>query len=167
MPGGPPDFLRPTRTRRDGLPHKSQAPPPRTYQQRTYRHRSAAQHHATNSTHGTGAGQKSSQQPATTFNPDLFLLGVSPGPSGATVTNSVYKTAVWQRLSRRCLARDGHRCQIRLPGCLGVATQSDHIVELQDGGAPYDLANLQAACSFCNTSKSRRRKRPGTNRQSW
>lgn len=60
-------------------------------------------------------------------------------------------------MRRKVLERDGFECQIRLPGCGGRASHADHIVELQDGGAPFDLANLQAACGSCNVAKRNRR----------
>lgn len=68
--------------------------------------------------------------------------------------NPVYRTAEWRSVSRRVLLRDGYRCQIKLPGCRGHANSVDHILALDDGGAPYDLKNLQAACRPCNTSKA-------------
>jgi 5-methylcytosine-specific restriction protein A len=51
------------------------------------------------------------------------------------------------------LARDGYRCQIRGPRCVGVATQMDHVVELADGGPDTD-ANAQAACRPCHAAKT-------------
>jgi hypothetical protein len=32
------------------------------------------------------------------------------------------------------------------------------VVELEAGGAPYALSNLQAACASCNTAKRNQRK---------
>ena len=69
------------------------------------------------------------------------------------MTNNIYSTPAWRKASRYALNRDGRLCQIGLPGCLGTATTADHIMELQDGGAPYDVGNLQAACRPCNTAK--------------
>jgi 5-methylcytosine-specific restriction protein A len=74
----------------------------------------------------------------------------------------------WQRVRLVILARDGHRCRLALPGCKGVATEVDHIVELAAGGARLDPANLQAACKPCNSSKgasfgnAKRRREPQT-----
>lgn len=69
----------------------------------------------------------------------------------------VYGTPAWKFLRSACLRRDGFRCQIQLPGCKGRAAQADHIVELGEGGAPFDLSNLQAACSHCNVAKRNNR----------
>ena len=64
-----------------------------------------------------------------------------------------YHTPQWKQARRACLTRDNHQCQLRLPGCKGRATEADHRIDWQDGGHPYDLANLQAACKHCNISK--------------
>ncbi len=63
----------------------------------------------------------------------------------------------WKRLRQAVLERDGFVCQLRLPGCTGLATQADHIV----AGDDHSLANLQAACAHCNAAKNHReRPRP-------
>ncbi len=67
--------------------------------------------------------------------------------------NPIYRTQAWRAVRKRALIRDGYECKIRLPGCMGRATAADHVVELEDGGPPYALENLQAACRSCNTSK--------------
>ena len=78
---------------------------------------------------------------------------------GAQIKNPVYQTQAWKKVRAACLARDGFRCQLRLPGCRGRASSADHILKLEWGGAPYDLANLQAACVSCNTAKENRLRR--------
>jgi len=45
--------------------------------------------------------------------------------------------------------RDGYRCQIRLEGCLGTATEIDHIIRKEWGGSDQ-MDNLRAACKWCN-----------------
>jgi 5-methylcytosine-specific restriction protein A len=69
------------------------------------------------------------------------------------VTNSVYQDPRWRKVRRLVLERDGHQCQLRLDGCTGKATQVDHTIDLGDGGAPYDPANLASACKPCNIAK--------------
>jgi 5-methylcytosine-specific restriction protein A len=69
------------------------------------------------------------------------------------VKNRVYDDPRWRKIRLLALRRDGEVCQIRWRGCLGKANTVDHIVELEDGGAPYDLSNLQACCRPCNTAK--------------
>jgi 5-methylcytosine-specific restriction protein A len=54
--------------------------------------------------------------------------------------------------SKAVIARSGRICQ----GCGRTDTRlyADHIVELQDGGKPFDLANGQALCGSCHTRKT-------------
>jgi 5-methylcytosine-specific restriction protein A len=70
--------------------------------------------------------------------------------------------AAWRLVRRRVLDRDGHRCQIRLPGCEGSANTVDHITPLAHGGARLDEGNLRASCTRCNSrlGGSTRRKEP-------
>ncbi len=70
------------------------------------------------------------------------------------------------------LERDGHRCQIHGHRCTILATDVDHIVPLADGGAPYDPANLRAACKWCNSwlaaqRTNAARRLAGANRREW
>ena len=51
------------------------------------------------------------------------------------------------------MERDARRCQLGLPGCLGVADAVDHRVEVFEGGEPFDMGNLVAACKPCNSRK--------------
>lgn len=60
----------------------------------------------------------------------------------------------WANVRVNVLARDGWRCQLRLPGCTGHATQVDHIVPRSI--APWlaaDPANCRAACFGCNNRR--------------
>jgi 5-methylcytosine-specific restriction endonuclease McrA len=66
------------------------------------------------------------------------------------IVDSIYTTQKWRKLRVRILERDGWRCRVQLPGCLGRATEVDHITPLDAGGDPYDPSNLRAACSRCN-----------------
>lgn len=58
-----------------------------------------------------------------------------------------YGRADWRRARLECLRRANWRCEIRLTGCQGGASQADHI---------YGLANdpkhehLRAACVSCH-----------------
>lgn len=52
------------------------------------------------------------------------------------------RAAVFRRLGRRCL--------IRLPGCLGAASEVDHI----EAGDDHSPANLRPACASCHARKS-------------
>lgn len=74
-----------------------------------------------------------------------------------------YRTSQWERVRKRVLERDGHRCRIRGGKCTDVATQVDHIIPWEAGGAWYDEANLRAACETCNKGRAARSK----HREGW
>lgn len=63
----------------------------------------------------------------------------------------------WHRyppgLKQRILERDNHECQIKLPGCLGIGVQIDHILPPSRGGAWFDPLNLRAGCPPCNLAR--------------
>ena len=61
----------------------------------------------------------------------------------------------WYRLA--ALRRDGKKCVN--PGCSRPATEVDHIVEIQDGGAEFDLSNLRSLCHACHATKTAARRR--------
>lgn len=64
--------------------------------------------------------------------------------------NSLSPTIRNQR-RKEVFARDGGRCQLRLPGCTVIATVADHIAPRETAGDGVE--NLQAACAPCNGSK--------------
>ena len=71
--------------------------------------------------------------------------------------HKAWSEAVIGRAQRRCQGmRNGKRCGATTP-----RMYADHIIELQDGGAPYDVANGQCLCPSCHTTKTieARRKR--------
>jgi 5-methylcytosine-specific restriction enzyme A len=70
----------------------------------------------------------------------------------------------WKTRRRITLERDGHECQLRMPGCLGEATTVDHIVPVALGG-DQALDNLQAACLRCNSAKGDGRRGRSSGRQ--
>jgi 5-methylcytosine-specific restriction protein A len=56
----------------------------------------------------------------------------------------------WQKVRRIVLARD--------PLCKkcnrAAATEADHVVPVEQGGAVYDTANLQGLCKSCHSRKT-------------
>ena len=64
----------------------------------------------------------------------------------------------WPKFRKLALERDGYRCQIGGPNCLGKATTVDHIVP-PPAGPWFDLSNLRAACHPCNYGKHGRSSR--------
>lgn len=67
------------------------------------------------------------------------------------MANWPYNLAAWPKVRKIVLARDGYECQVRLPGCLGKATDAEHIVPASAGGPALDLSNLRASCGPCNS----------------
>ena len=57
----------------------------------------------------------------------------------------------WRHVRWAALKRDRWRC--RTCGKAGVL-EVDHILRLEDGGAEYDLHNLQSLCRPCHISKT-------------
>ena len=93
--------------------------------------------------------------------PSFFLPGriphrYRPDPRG---------TPEWRRARKAALARDHSTCRL----CGQPATDVDHRIELIDGGAPFDLENLQALCPACHDAKSSeaRYRRAGRASSSW
>lgn len=58
--------------------------------------------------------------------------------------------ANWSRLRRQVLREAEGRCEIRLAGCVGEASDVDHIRR----GDDHSRANLRAACRRCHALKS-------------
>ena len=57
----------------------------------------------------------------------------------------------WTLLRLRVFERDNWRC-VRC-GRAG-RLECDHVVPLRDGGAPWDMANLQSLCRSCHIDKT-------------
>jgi 5-methylcytosine-specific restriction enzyme A len=75
--------------------------------------------------------------------------------SGPRTQSSVTTSSgAWKQLRLHVLKRDHDQCQLQLPGCIGRATQVDHIVNVANGGPEFDPNNCQASCSPCNARKA-------------
>jgi 5-methylcytosine-specific restriction protein A len=61
----------------------------------------------------------------------------------------VYRSRQWQRLSARVLMEEPW-CRV----CGERSEQADHIVAMNDGGAPLDRANVQGLCRRCHARKT-------------
>lgn len=60
----------------------------------------------------------------------------------------------WRKVRTLVLVRDGYRCQIRMPGCTGYATEVDHITPRSvNPGLWYSEDNCRAACRSCNNHR--------------
>ena len=66
--------------------------------------------------------------------------------------SELHRTPEWRAARRLALDRDGWRCTAcGRAGRLEV----DHRVPVVDGGAPFDLSNLQTLCRGCHILKTR------------
>lgn len=58
-----------------------------------------------------------------------------------------YGRAAWKRARLACLRRASWRCEIRLDGCQGAASQADHVDQLANDPGHQ---RLRAACRSCH-----------------
>lgn len=92
-----------------------------------------------------------------TLQPRIKVLDarrVRPEPKRA---ESIYSTPEYRQWRAIVIARANGRCQdpaCRTPHRLPSRLFADHIVELRDGGAPFDPANGLARCGACHTRKT-------------
>src|SRR5262249_36243733 len=83
--------------------------------------------------------------------PLRILDPITAKPAPHTV-NPFYLSREWRGLMDYLLQQRGRRCE--RCGRAGCRLFGDHIVELQDGGAALDEANVQILCGSCHTSKT-------------
>lgn len=73
----------------------------------------------------------------------------------ATETRRIRRTAQWKYIRRLVLQRDGYICQEE-----GTephwGDQVDHILPVDEGGAPFDMKNLQTLCQIHHSRKTHR-----------
>lgn len=67
---------------------------------------------------------------------------------------AVYHSARWQKVRALVLMREPLCRPCGKRGKAVPANQVDHIVPLEEGGAAFDLDNLQPLCRSCHASKS-------------
>lgn len=68
----------------------------------------------------------------------------------------IYDTQRWRRLSHKAKIIAGGLCEMCLKeGRESYGDVSDHIIEISDGGAPYDLKNIQVLCHFHHNNKTK------------
>lgn len=53
-------------------------------------------------------------------------------------------------------------CECDDPTCFEIATDVHHRIDLADGGAPYDQANLQALAAACHSKLTRANQQKAT-----
>ena len=80
--------------------------------------------------------------------------------------HTLLNTLRWARVRRATFDRDGWRCvRCSRAGRL----ECDHVVPLDRGGDPWDLANLQTLCRRCHIEKTRgeNRREPTPGESEW
>lgn len=63
-----------------------------------------------------------------------------------------YNSTEWRKLMARLFAERGRHCQDC--GKSEIKLYGDHVIELQDGGAPLDPTNVRIRCASCHTTKT-------------
>ena len=82
----------------------------------------------------------------------LSLLDQRAAPPPAEIVEKLYSSPAWLGLMASLRKQRGNQCQrCDRKGCRMFG---DHIVELKDGGAKLDPANVQILCGACHTLKT-------------
>lgn len=68
-------------------------------------------------------------------------------------SRAVYLSKRWKKLRRRILNERPY-CEHTDPDCQRPATDVDHRIRIEDGGAPWDEDNLQALCHPHHSEKT-------------
>lgn len=93
--------------------------------------------------------------------PGIVPMRVGMVQPALKAVDPIYKSRQWLEARALALALGNYRCTM----CGAKLRRSpkdrskrrpfvDHIVELKDGGAPFDQVNLQCLCGSCHTSKT-------------
>ena len=69
-----------------------------------------------------------------------------PRPQRPTWIKRIYNSPEWKATRLATLIRDQYTCK----RCGEYGDTAHHIVALEDGGAPFDLANTQTLCRPCH-----------------
>ncbi len=70
----------------------------------------------------------------------------------AKKADAFYLSSEWRALMARLIKARGRRCE--QCGRTGTRIYGDHVIELQDGGAPLDDDNVMLLCGSCHTEKT-------------
>jgi 5-methylcytosine-specific restriction protein A len=75
----------------------------------------------------------------------------------AKTADPFYTSTAWLALMAHLKAQRGNRCEdphCKAPYGPWSRLFGDHIIELRDGGAPLDKANVMLRCGSCHTRKT-------------
>jgi len=86
-----------------------------------------------------------------TLAPLVKPLDLDTAKPPAKIADKLYSSTAWLGLMARLRKQRGNTCE--RCGSKG-RTVGDHIVEIKDGGAALDAANVQLLCWPCHTSKT-------------
>jgi len=79
----------------------------------------------------------------------------------------IYDTARWKRVRARQLAREPLCRACRALGHTVEAEHVDHRKAIEDGGAPFDPANLQSLCHTHHSLKTNAVEKRGLSLEEW
>lgn len=66
----------------------------------------------------------------------------------------IYSSARWVNLRKQFIRHNPLCAHCEAQGILTPAVLVDHIKEIKDGGAVYDVSNLQSLCNACHNTKT-------------
>jgi 5-methylcytosine-specific restriction endonuclease McrA len=92
-----------------------------------------------------------------TLKPRIATLDVRIGKPTVKVAEPFYSSAPWRNLMKGIIAERGWRCEdVECPTPHGPWSKiyGDHIVEIRDGGAKLDPANVLLRCPVCHGRKT-------------
>lgn len=81
-----------------------------------------------------------------------LMTGAARVASAPKVALPFYRTPEWTALVASLIKRRGRKCEDC--GASGCRIYADHVVELKDGGAPLDPANIRLLCAPCHGKKT-------------
>lgn len=91
------------------------------------------------------------------FGPRLAPISTQRLRTPPKTTESFYGSAAWKALMREIIQERGRRCEdpnCETPRGPWGKIYGDHIIEIRDGGAPLDKANILLRCSPCHGRKT-------------
>ena len=89
--------------------------------------------------------------------PMVATLDTSIARLPPKTSEPIYQTAEYATWRAAVISRAGGRCQDQrcaFPHRRGNRLFADHVIELKDGGAPFDVNNGLARCGSCHTRKT-------------
>jgi 5-methylcytosine-specific restriction protein A len=92
-----------------------------------------------------------------TLSTGIKVLDARSAKPAVKTANPFYRASEWRALVAQIILERGAKCEdpsCRFPSRAGIRLFGDHIIELADGGAPLDKANVMLRCGSCHTRKT-------------